>query len=126
MILTGRTDDVNYYLSRAQICVMTSRAEGLPMCLLEAKDFSLPSVSFDIPTGPNEIIEDGVNGYLIAPFDCEDMAEKLARLMEDESLRAEFAAHAQDNMEKFRLESILRDWNRVLDQMTSDGEAGGE
>lgn len=124
LILTGRTDDVNSYLSRAQICVMTSRLEGLPMCLLEAKGVSLPIVSFDIPTGPNEIVEDGVNGYLIAPFDCGDMAEKLARLMEDEGLRAEFAAHTQDNMEKFRLEGILRDWNRVLGQMTSDGEAG--
>lgn len=124
LILTGRTDDVGYYLNRAQIYVMTSRLEGLPMCLLEAKSFSLPSVSFDIPTGPNEIIEDGVNGYLIAPFDCGDMAEKLARLMEDDVLRADFAAHAQDNIGKFRLEGILRDWNEVLSRVTSDGEAG--
>lgn len=122
LVLKGRTCDVNFYLSRAQIYVMTSRLEGLPMCLLEAKVFSLPSLSFDIPTGPNEIIEDSVNGYLVTPFDCEDMAEKLARLMDDETLRAKFAAHAQDNMEKFRMEGILCNWNTVLEQVISGGK----
>lgn len=39
LILTGRTADVNTYLKKAQIYVMTSRIEGLPMCLLEAKAF---------------------------------------------------------------------------------------
>lgn len=122
LVLTGRTDDVNQYLSRAQICVMTSREEGLPMCLLEAKTFQLPCVSFDIPTGPDEIIEDGVNGYLIDPFDCDDMAKKLTQLIEDEDLRVDFAAHAQDNMEGFQMGSVLRDWNRLLDQITDDGD----
>ena len=124
LILTGRTQDVNAYLRKAQIYVMTSRIEGLGMSLLEAKSFSLPSVSFDIPTGPNEIIEDGVNGYLVEPFDCEDMAEKLARLMEDDALRADFAAHAQDNAEKFQMQGILRDWNYVLDHGNQFWQSG--
>lgn len=92
------------------------------MCLLEAKTFQLPCVSFDIPTGPDEIIEDGVNGYLIDPFDCDDMAKKLTQLIEDEDLRVDFAAHAQDNMEGFQMGSVLRDWNRLLDQITDDGD----
>lgn len=117
MILTGKTDDVDYYLKKAQIFVMTSRTEGLPMCLLEAKAFSIPSVSFDIQTGPNEIIKDGVNGYLIRPFDCQDMTEKLMRLMGDETLRAKFSDHVHDDIEKFQMETILSDWNQVLEQV---------
>jgi len=117
LILTGRKDNVNDYLKKACIYVMTSRTEGLPMCLLEAKAFCLPSVSFDIMTGPNEIIEHGKNGYLIPPFDCQNMAEKLMLLMEDEALRKQFSAHAQDNLAKFRMEHILNDWNRVLQSL---------
>ena len=114
LILTGRADDVNNYLKKAQIYVMTSRCEGLPMCLLEAKAFCLPIVSFDIPTGPNEIIEHGRNGYLIPPFDCKEMAEKLMLLIEDTPLREKFAAHAQDNIAKFQMKHIIKNWNEVL------------
>lgn len=114
MILTGRTEDVNAYLEKSQIYVMTSRSEGLPMCLLEAKALCIPSVSFDIQTGPKEIIEDGINGYLISPFDCEEMAEKLKLLIYDEDLRAEFTKHAHSQIDKFRLENIVNSWNQIL------------
>lgn len=117
LILAGRTDNVNDYLQKAEIFVLTSRSEGLPMCLLEAKAFCLPSVSFDILTGPNEIIEHGRNGFLIPPFDCQDMSEKLMLLMGDEALREQFAAHAQDNLAKFQMEHILNDWNQVLQSL---------
>lgn len=115
LVLAGRTDDVNSYLKKAQIYVMTSRVEGLPMCLLEAKTFCLPSVSFDIPTGPGEIIQDKVNGYLIKAFDCQEMVEKLEKLMEDGRLREQFSRHAQDNLSKFQMETILENWNQILE-----------
>lgn len=117
LILTGRTDDVNSYLAKAQIFVMTSRSEGLPMCLLEAKTFSIPSISFDVLTGPSEIIDDGVNGYLIPPFDCRDMVGKLMLLIQDEDLRKYFTKHARDNIEKFQMNKVLDNWNFVLSQM---------
>ena len=114
LILTGRVKDVNSYLERAKLFVLTSRSEGLPMCMLEAKAHHLPCVSFDIRTGPNEIIEDGINGYLIPPYDCREMAEKIERLMENDNLRAAFAEHAGQNMEKFQMKHILENWNEVL------------
>lgn len=119
LILTGRVPDVSIYLKKAQIYVMTSRSEGLPMCLLEAKAFRLPSVSFDIVTGPNEIIQDGINGYLVKAYDCMEMAQKLEQLMEDSALRKQFSEHARDNMDKFQMESILRSWNTVLEFLLS-------
>ena len=119
LVMTGRVKDVSAYLQKAQIYVMTSRSEGMPLCLLEAKVFRLPSVSFDIATGPNEIIEEGVSGYLVKAYDCEEMAQKLELLMEDASLRKEFSEHAQDNMEKFQMASILKHWNTVLESLLS-------
>jgi len=117
LILTGRREDVNSYLEKAQIYVMTSRTEGLPMSLLEAKAFRLPSVSFNIP-GPDEIIEDGVSGCLVKAFDCMEMAEKLGELMEDGALRERYAENAWNNLDKFRLEGILERWNEVLEACT--------
>ena len=59
-----KTDMLNYYQDSAMM-VMTSRREGLPMVLLEARGMGLPMIAFDIKTGPNEIIDDGINGYMI-------------------------------------------------------------
>jgi len=116
LVLTGRREDVYALLQKSRIYVMTSRSEGLPMCLLEAKAARLPSVSFDIP-GPDEIIEDGINGYLVKAFDCLEMAEKLERLMEDEALRRRFAENAENHWEKFSLHHILEQWNEILEKL---------
>lgn len=126
LILVGKTNDVGYYLKRAQIYVMTSRSEGLPMCLLEAKAFCLPVVSFDIVTGPAETVTDNVNGYLIPAFDCKDMAEKIGTLIEQDALRRKFSAHAQDDRKKFEMNTILKKWNVVLDRVCGEQKRGAE
>lgn len=117
LIAPGLVDCVETYLSKASMFVLTSRVEGLPMCLLEAKTYQLPCVSFDIPTGPNEIIEEGISGYLIEPFDCEKMISRISELIENETLRNSFAENAGNNIHKFKLESIMEKWNRVLSSL---------
>ena len=117
LILTGLVSNVDEYLAQAKIFVLTSKSEGLGMCLLEAKAHDLPCVSFNVPTGPSEIIEDGINGYLIAPFDCDAMADKINELIVNDKLRNQFADMAQNNIQKFEMESIISKWNRVFDRL---------
>jgi len=117
LVLLGRVEDLEPYYRNAGIFVLTSHSEGLPMCLLEAKSFSLPCASFDIRTGPDEIIRDSVNGYLVEPYDCEKLAEKIVRLASDERLREQFARNAALDMEKFELKHILDSWNEVFESL---------
>ena len=117
LILKGNVRNVGDYLQRAQIYVMTSRREALPMCLLEAKAHELPCVAFDVPTGPAELIADGINGYLISAFDCDRMAEKIERLIEDAQLRERFSSNAGLGMEKYRPDFILAQWDQVIEQV---------
>ena len=117
LIPEGTVQDVGSYLQRAQIFVMTSRWEGLPMCLLEAKAYGLPCVVFDVPTGPAELIMDGTNGFLIPPFDLEEMAEKIGRLINDVTLREQFSGNAGLGTEKYSGEYILSQWNEVIGQL---------
>ena len=97
------------------IYVMTSRYEGLPLVLLEAQQYNLPIVSFSCPTGPNEIVEEGVNGYLVECYDTDKLSEKLLELMEDEVLRQSFSEHAKDNMDKFNKDKILKQWLELIE-----------
>lgn len=119
LILEGRVRNVNEYLKKSKIFVFTSMREGLPMSLLEAKSCNLPCVSFDIQTGPSEVIKNGINGYLIEPFDTDKMSELLSELMENSSLREEFASHVMDDMGKYNLDNVITQWNEVLDGLCS-------
>lgn len=117
LILEGSVKDVGAYLRRSQIYVMTSRYEGLGICLLEAKMYGLPCVAFDVPTGPGELIADGTNGYLISAFSCGGMAEKIERLIEDGELRERFSRNAGLGMEKYRPDFVLAQWNQLIEQV---------
>ena len=87
------------------------------MVLLEAKSYRLPLVSFDIMTGPREIIQDGVNGYLIPPGGVDVMAEKLSMLMESEELRTSFSAASKIGMENFEWKRVLGQWETLVESL---------
>lgn len=66
---------------RATATVLTSAYEGFPNVLIDSISHGTPVVSFDCPTGPEEIIEDGLNGYLVPRDDVDQMAQMVARLI---------------------------------------------
>ena len=82
--LIGKQKDVDNYYKKSKIYVMTSRYEGMPLVLLEAKAYKLPIISFDIDCGPSEEVIDKKNGYLIKPFDIDEMADKIKELLCDD------------------------------------------
>ena len=114
MKLLGLVKDMDSIYDRAAILVMTSELEGLPMVLLEGKAHGLPLVSFDIMTGPSDIIDDGVNGYLVEPFNTDAMAQKLNALMENNALRRQMSENAAVGMDKFSEETIINAWETLL------------
>ena len=73
-------DIIPYYL-HAKATVLTSLHEGFPNVLIESITLGTPVVSFDCPSGPRELIKDGVNGYLIKHNDVDDLKKKLFILM---------------------------------------------
>lgn len=114
LLFRGETKYVSTQYESSAVYVMTSRMEGLPMVLLEAKSYKLPIVSFDIETGPDEIVEDGVNGYLIKPYDTDEMAKKICELIENDDLRKRFSDNAYIGIEKFDIHDIMKKWIGVI------------
>lgn len=114
LIFKGVTKNISERYEAGGIMVMTSFMEGLPMTLLEAKSYKLPIVSFDIETGPDEIIEDGVNGYLVKPYDTDEMAQKICEIIENDELRKKFSDNAYIGIEKFDIDGITKKWIDVI------------
>lgn len=114
VLLPGLIDDMEKVYRSAAISIMTSTMEGLPMTLLEAKSYGIPSVSFDIMTGPRDIITHGENGYLIPKYDIDKMAETVIKLIENVSLRKQMSDNTQNDMDRFQPQYIISQWKGML------------
>ena len=108
------TSDIKSVYLRSSILVMTSRYEGLPMVLIEAQTYGLPIVAYACPCGPRDIINDGVDGFLIPDDDEVCFAERLTTLMSDNVLRYRMGAEAMKASERFNEERIMQQWESIL------------
>jgi glycosyltransferase involved in cell wall biosynthesis len=95
---------VNEHLDRADIMVLPSFAEGLPVVLMEAMAKEVACVSSRI-MGIPELIDHGENGLLTAPSDVEDLVVQMERLILDPELRARLGKKAREKVAaEFRVE----------------------
>lgn len=115
LILKGQSDNLYKLYPSYVMMVMTSKYEGFPMTLLEGMANKLPLVSFDIPTGPDEIIFEETNGYLIKPFDYNEMADKIITLIDSESTRVSFSNKNVELIEQFNMKSIINQWIKLFE-----------
>jgi len=117
--LLGLVTNPHTVLRRAAAFVLSSRYEGMPMALLESMACGLPCVSYDCPTGPREIIEDGVNGLLVPPEDVPSLAQAIGKVADDAQLRSRLGSQAAKIADDYAVERIISRWNDVLTELAS-------
>lgn len=82
---------------------LASFAEGVPVVLMEAMAMEIPCVATWI-TGVPELIQDGIDGLLVAPSDVGQLSTAIARLMDDPELRSRIAKYGRYKIiEKYNL-----------------------
>jgi len=82
----GYRDDIAELTALCDICVLPSYREGVPRSLLEAAAMGKPIVTTDA-VGCREVVEDGVNGFLVPVRDVESLAQRIEHLVQDAGLR---------------------------------------
>ena len=113
----GQVSDLYSRYRDYSFMVMTSDYEGFPMTLLEGAANALPLVAFDVPTGPNEIITDGENGFLCENGNNKQMIDSIETLMSNMELRSRFSETSRKTASLFGVESICKQWKQLLNQM---------
>lgn len=111
--------DLGAAMSRASVFVLSSRFEGLPMALLEAMGAGMAVVSFDCPTGPRELLEDGRDGLLVPPEDRAALSAALLTVIGDEDLRRHLGAAAHERSAAFAPAVVLDRWETLFDELAT-------
>jgi len=112
-IVEGFRTDVRDVLAGLDMFVLTSRLpDPFPTTVLEAMAASLPVVA-NAHGGVREMIQDGVNGYLVTPNEAGEMSERLLTLIRDEALRRSMGESARRRVStEFGFENYRR---RIVD-----------
>lgn len=120
VLFMGRTDDIEGAFAKASIHAMSSHSEGFPMTIAEAFACGVPTVSFDCPRGPRQIIQDGHNGHLIPDGDVEALAKGLLTLIENDEHRRRLAANAVKSVDALRIDHIGTRWETLLTELIAN------
>lgn len=100
--------EIKNQISRATVCVFPTFAEALPVSWIEAMALEKSIVASNIGWAL-EVIDDGVNGFLVHPKDHINYAAKIIHLMEDGDLQKEFGLAAKKKVsEKFSIKKVAQ------------------
>jgi glycosyltransferase involved in cell wall biosynthesis len=117
----GRRDDVPALLAACDVFALPSLYEGSSLAVLEAMAARRAVVSSAIG-GTEELIEDGRSGLLVPPGDVDGLRAALARVVEDESLRARLAGRARERVERdFTPRAMVGSNERIYTELLGDG-----
>jgi len=105
----GHREKIEEQLSQIDIVCLPSYREGLPKALLEAASAGLPIVTTDTP-GCREVVDDGVNGFLVPPQNTTLLAERLIELIENPDLRSQFGKAGREKvLNEFTVDKVVEE-----------------
>lgn len=109
----GNVSPQSFY-ERASIMCMTSIYEGTPMVIIEAMQCGCIPIVYDTYAAARDMINNGIDGYVIPPFDEKMYAERLSELMHNEDLRSRMKKAAIKSSDRFDVNKIIGLWEKVL------------
>lgn len=115
ILLLGKSKDIINIMQKSQIFAFTSTSEGFPNVLGEAMAAGCACISYNCVTGPSELIDDGINGFLVPVGDHEQYKNKLKILMNNDQLRNVFGKAARYKIKNnFNTEIIAQKYLELL------------
>ncbi|MDJ0979601.1 MAG: glycosyltransferase family 4 protein [Erythrobacter sp.] len=114
--LPGLTERPGQWVETADVFALSSAYEGWPNVIVEAMAARLPVVSFDCEHGVADMIEDGVSGCLVPQGNVSALADALASVLGDPTLRHRLADGALEASARYDTDTIANQWIEIVDE----------
>ena len=120
--LLGMQANVTKYLAAADVFVLPSRWEGLPIALLEAMSAGLPVIATRVE-GVDEVVEQGVHGLLVQPESAEGLAKAILQLSRDDEARRRMGnASNLRILERYTVDRMCERYLKLFEQSLGEGK----
>ncbi|EHH2567858.1 glycosyltransferase [Vibrio parahaemolyticus] len=116
IILKGATNELEKIMLSSKFIVVTSLRESFSMVVLEAMAAGCIPISYNCPTGPRELISDGVNGYLVEPDNLEEIKRLISLLLENDDIYNKIQSHARVTAKRYQARNINKMWEKLLNE----------
>ena len=111
--INSPTDHIYDEYQRSDFFVLSSRYEGFGLVLVEAMSCGIPCVAFNCKYGPEDIIEDGVDGLLAEDGDVRALSEKMLWMITHDKERLEMGKRARQSVARYEKEVVMKEWERA-------------
>ena len=119
----GTPDNISIELAESDIYVHASRSEAFGLVLLEAMAAGLPVVSLD-GKGNRDLIQDGINGFIVDQNDIETFVQRVKDLIKDKQLYNRIALNGQESAKKYDIRNYAHQLIQIYQHALRGGTMG--
>lgn len=112
--LKGYANDLSNVYASATLSLITSHSEGFSLAILESLNYNTPVISYDVKYGPNEMIENNVNGHLIPYGDEQTLFDKAFAVLNDAALKNQYYQQCENIIQKYHASHVFNKWQNLL------------
>lgn len=114
VIMPGAVKNIDEWLAKSSIFVLSSVSEGFPNALVEAMAAGLPCVSFDCDAGPRDIIDHNVNGFIVENKNVNEMVKTIEDIINIPALALDVGENAQYVRDSYNIKSVGQEYLSFL------------
>lgn len=113
--MRGYTTNIDAVENQAMIYGLTSRMEGFNLAIMEGIAHGLIALTYDVNYGPNEIVQDNINGRIVPYGDYRAMADAIITVLRDPELAQRYSEGAYQSAERYSETNVMAAWQKLID-----------
>lgn len=117
----GHTNDIKKAYQSGQLFTVTSTMEGFNISAMEALEQGVVGVTYDVNYGPNELIENEYNGYIVPFNDYNALANKIIDLLTNDELLQKMSDNAYDSTKRYVKDEVWQGFKKLIDDANVEG-----
>jgi glycosyltransferase involved in cell wall biosynthesis len=110
----GWVNNIDKYLTQADLFILSSKREGLPYVLLEAMKYGLPIISTNSPFGPSEVLDGGKYGLLVPVGNASALNKSMYNLLINRHLYNYYSKRSIERVRFFSEKKMLREYEKIF------------